>query len=136
MDKQRYLLKAYEYLCHCGEARDWMQAVLAFGAKEQGVEEPEPLPPIVEMEERMRNGIVLARLAREFAPQCVPRIFTHPRLQYKHTDNVNFFFSAIKVVGLPEFFQFELTDIYEKKNFPKVIYCIHALRYVASLMIP
>lgn len=27
-------------------------------------------------------------------------------------------------------FIFELTDLYEKKNIPKVIYCIHALRYV------
>lgn len=27
-------------------------------------------------------------------------------------------------------FIFELTDLYEKKNFPKVIYCIHALRCV------
>lgn len=27
-------------------------------------------------------------------------------------------------------FIFELTDLYEKKNFPKVIYCIHALRRV------
>ena len=26
-------------------------------------------------------------------------------------------------------FIFELTDLYEKKNFPKVIYCIHALRF-------
>ncbi len=25
-------------------------------------------------------------------------------------------------------FIFELTDLYEKKNLPKVIYCIHALR--------
>jgi len=25
-------------------------------------------------------------------------------------------------------FVFELTDLYEKKNLPKVIYCIHALR--------
>ena len=25
-------------------------------------------------------------------------------------------------------FIFELTDLYEKKNFPKVVYCIHALR--------
>ena len=27
-------------------------------------------------------------------------------------------------------FIFELTDLYEKKNLPKVIYCIHALRFV------
>lgn len=25
-------------------------------------------------------------------------------------------------------FIFELTDLYDKKNLPKVIYCIHALR--------
>jgi Ras GTPase-activating-like protein IQGAP2/3 len=27
-------------------------------------------------------------------------------------------------------FIFELTDLYDKKNLPKVIYCIHALRFV------
>ncbi len=32
------------------------------------------------------------------------------------------------MLGLQGFI-FELTDLYEKKNFPKVIYCIHALRY-------
>jgi Ras GTPase-activating-like protein IQGAP2/3 len=30
-------------------------------------------------------------------------------------------------------FIFELTDLYEKKNIPKVIYCIHALRYVMDI---
>jgi Ras GTPase-activating-like protein IQGAP2/3 len=29
-------------------------------------------------------------------------------------------------------FIFELTDLYDKKNLPKVIYCIHALRFVFS----
>lgn len=32
-------------------------------------------------------------------------------------------------------FIFELTDLYEKKNLPKVIYCIHALRYVSILCV-
>ncbi|KAJ3112166.1 hypothetical protein HDU96_004867 [Phlyctochytrium bullatum] len=51
----------------------------------------------------------------------------------------------MKEVGLPQVkhigaflilrkvFFFELTDLYEKKNIPKVIYCIHALRYARSL---
>jgi hypothetical protein len=30
-------------------------------------------------------------------------------------------------------FIFELTDLYEKKNLPKVIYCIHALRFAFRL---
>jgi len=33
-------------------------------------------------------------------------------------------------VGLPDIFVFELTDLYDKKNIPKVIYCIHALSFM------
>ncbi|KAJ3070350.1 hypothetical protein HDU98_006615 [Podochytrium sp. JEL0797] len=38
----------------------------------------------------------------------------------------------MREIGLPEVFFFELTDLYEKKNFPKVIYCIHALSHVLA----
>ncbi|KAJ3254482.1 hypothetical protein HK103_007118 [Boothiomyces macroporosus] len=34
--------------------------------------------------------------------------------------------------GLPEVFFFELTDLYDKKNLPKVIYCIHALSHLLA----
>ncbi len=122
MDTQRHLLQAYEYLCHCGEAKEWMEhhvgEVLAAS--------------VVEMEESMRNGIFLAKLARVFEPSCVPKIFAHPKLQYKHTDNVNYFFRAVAQIGLPAFFHFELTDLYEKKNFPKVVYCVHALSHILA----
>ncbi len=77
------------------------------------------------------------------------RTFQAPKLDFRHSDNVNVFFNFVRHVGLPEVsvlayshypsvlsltqsFTFELTDLYEKKNFPKVIYCIHALRYVSS----
>ncbi|ANB15883.1 Iqg1p [Sugiyamaella lignohabitans] len=33
---------------------------------------------------------------------------------------------------MPELFTFELTDLYDKKNIPKVIYCIHALSFILS----
>lgn len=42
-------------------------------------------------------------------------------------------YSALRHLNLTDVSQsfiFELTDLYEKKNFPKVIYCIHALRYL------
>ncbi|KDN47975.1 hypothetical protein K437DRAFT_273559 [Tilletiaria anomala UBC 951] len=121
MDTQRHLLQAYEYLCHCGEAKEWMEHHVG-----------EELGAVIEMEESMRNGIFLAKLARRFEPECVPKIFTSPRLQYKHTDNVNYFFRAVTKIGLPEFFHFELTDLYEKKNFPKVVYCVHALSHILA----
>jgi Ras GTPase-activating-like protein IQGAP2/3 len=116
MDTQRHLLQAYEYLCHCGEAKQWLEHCVG-----------EELGDVVDMENEMRDGIILAKLARTFEPECVPRIFTHPKLQYRHTDNTNYFFRFCNKVELPISFQFELTDLYEKKNFPKVVYCIHAL---------
>ncbi|KAL9937212.1 hypothetical protein V8E36_003621 [Tilletia maclaganii] len=121
MDTQRHLLQAYEYLCHCGEAKEWMEHCVG-----------EELGAIVDMENEMRDGVFLAKLARKFEPDCVPRIFVNPKLQYRHTDNTNHFFTFVNVVGLPVFFQFELTDLYEKKNFPKVVYCIHALSHLLA----
>ncbi|KAK0533431.1 iqgap- protein [Tilletia horrida] len=121
MDTQRHLLQAYEYLCHCGEAKEWMEHCVG-----------EELGAIVDMENEMRDGVFLAKLARKFEPECVPRIFVNPKLQYRHTDNTNYFFTFVNKVGLPVFFQFELTDLYEKKNFPKVVYCIHALSHLLA----
>ncbi|KAM3578882.1 iqgap-related protein [Umbelopsis sp. WA50703] len=121
MDKQRSNLQAYEYLCHIGEAKEWIEECLG-----------EEIDPIVQLEESMRNGIVLAQLANWFAPGTVRRIFTESRLQFRHSDNINYFFKAIKLVRLPSIFWFELTDLYERKNIPKVIYCIHALSHLLA----
>ncbi|CAG8441430.1 8358_t:CDS:10 [Ambispora leptoticha] len=121
MDQQRKNIQAYEYLCHIGEAKEWIEACVA-----------EEIEPIVELEESLRNGIVLAKLARSFEPTVVPKIYMAPKLQFRHSDNINFFFLAIRKVGLPDIFWFELTDLYEKKNIPRVIYCIHALSHLLS----
>jgi hypothetical protein len=36
---------------------------------------------------------------------------------------------ALVAYALGQSFVFDTIDLYEKKNIPKVIYCIHALRY-------
>jgi len=119
MEKERDSVQAYEYLCHCSEAQQWMERVIG-----------EPLGgDIANMAEEMRNGIALAKLAKTFEPSCVPRIFVHPRLQFRHTDNINYYFQFVDKIRLPNCFRFELTDLYEKKNFPKVVYCLHALSH-------
>lgn len=64
-DTQRHLIQAYEYLCHVGEAHQWIEGCLG---EEIGFN-------IVEMEEGLRNGVVLAKLVRVFHPQAVRRIF-------------------------------------------------------------
>lgn len=119
MDKQRQFLQAYEYLCHIGEAKEWIEDVIQ-----------QPIPPIVELEEALRNGVTLAEIVQAFRPAQQLRIFRNSKLQYKHSDNIVLFFRFLEEVGLPELFRFELIDLYEKKNIPKVIHCVHALSWL------
>ena len=62
-DTQRHLLQAYEYLCHVGEAQQWIEGCLG---EELGF-------GVVEMEEGLRNGVVLAKLVRAFQGEHVVR---------------------------------------------------------------
>lgn len=91
MDKQRKSLQAYEYLCHIGEAKEWIEQCI-----------DEEIPSIVKLEEALRDGVILAKLTRSFAPHLVRRIFEAPKLQYRHTDNINFFFQFLDEIGMPD----------------------------------
>uniref|UniRef100_A0A8D2Q9L1 Calponin-homology (CH) domain-containing protein n=1 Tax=Zonotrichia albicollis TaxID=44394 RepID=A0A8D2Q9L1_ZONAL len=127
MDEQRRQNVAYQYLCHLEEAKRWMEACLG-----------EELPPPTELEETLRNGVLLAKLGHCFAPAVVPlkKIYDPEQTRYKtaglhfrHTDNINHWRDAMSHVGLPSIFHPETTDIYDKKNMPRVVYCIHALSF-------
>jgi Ras GTPase-activating-like protein IQGAP2/3 len=119
MDKQRQFLQAYEYLCHIGEAKDWIEDIIH-----------KPIPPIVQLEEALRDGVTLAEIVEALCPKKKIRIFRHPKLQFRHSDNIATFFRYLSEIELPDLFRFELIDLYEKKNIPKVIYCIHALSWL------
>lgn len=119
MDKQRQFLQAYEYLCHIGEAKEWIEDIIH-----------KNIPPIVELEQALRDGVTLAEIVEALNPDRRYRIFRHMRLQFRHSDNIAIFFRYLDEVGLPDLFRFELIDLYEKKNIPKVIYCIHALSWL------
>lgn len=119
MDAQRQFLQAYEYLCHIGEAKEWIEEVIQ-----------KQIPPIVHLEEGLRDGVTLAELVQAMYPDTTLRIFRNPKLQYRHSDNIALFFRFLDDIQLPELFRFELIDLYEKKNIPKVIHCIHALSWL------
>ena len=119
MEKQRQFIQAYEYLCHIGEAKEWIEDIIH-----------QTLPPIVRLEEALRDGVTLAEIVQAFYPDQPIRIFRNPKLQYRHSDNIALFFRFLTDMELPELFRFELIDLYEKKNIPKVIYCIHALSWL------
>uniref|UniRef100_A0A7N6FD72 IQ motif containing GTPase activating protein 2 n=1 Tax=Anabas testudineus TaxID=64144 RepID=A0A7N6FD72_ANATE len=125
MDERRRQNIAYEYLCHLEEAKRWMEACL-----------DEDLPPTTELEQGLRNGVYLGKLANFFAPKMVSekKIYDRDQSRYKskglhfrHTDNTVQWLRAMESVGLPKIFYPETTDVYDRKNMPKVVYCIHAL---------
>ena len=100
MDVQREESAAYEYLCHLEEAKNWMEDCLKIS-----------LPAATELEENLRNGVVLAKLGHYCSPHLVPlgKIFDSDEAKYKrtglhfkHTDNINFFIQAVRDIGLSE----------------------------------
>ncbi|XP_065909989.1 ras GTPase-activating-like protein IQGAP1 [Dysidea avara] len=125
MDERRKEHVAYEYLCHLEEAKKWIETCI-----------DEELPPTTELEQALRNGVILCKLGHFFAPDVLPkkRIYDLDEskykvrgLHFKHTDNINFWIATMQSVGLPKIFYPITTDIYDRKNMPKVIYCVHAL---------
>ena len=67
MDRQRHQLASYEYLCHVGEALQWVEGCID---EETGF-------GVTEMDDGLRDGVVLAKLARAFqGPQVVKKIWT------------------------------------------------------------
>ncbi|XP_071537174.1 ras GTPase-activating-like protein IQGAP1 isoform X2 [Panulirus ornatus] len=125
IDEQRRKNISYQYLCHLEEARKWMEACIR-----------EELPEAGDLEEELRNGVYLAKLANFFAPDTVPlrRIYDADLIRYRtsgltfrHTDNVNHFLKALQKIKLPCIFYPETTDVYDRKNTPRVVFCLHAL---------
>jgi len=111
-------------LCHLGEAKVWIEACIG-----------EEIPATVELEEGLRNGVVLAKLAHFITPDKVPLRKVYDKdlsrynsrgLHFRHTD-INHWLRALEDIELPQIFYPETTDIYDRKNMPRVIYCIHAL---------
>lgn len=83
-DKQRHLLQAYEYLCHVGEAQQWIEGCLG--------EELEC--GVVELEDALQNGVILARLVRIFQGEAVVR-----KIYEVEIASVLFLFTLIFFIG-------------------------------------
>ena len=96
-DTQRHLLQAYEYLCHVGEAQQWIEGCLG---EELGF-------GVVEMEEGLRNGVVLAKLVRVFEGDAVVRKIYEVRTNHPISHG-RYLISQGPETGLPAFGQHQL----------------------------
>ncbi|KAF1769952.1 hypothetical protein GCK72_001769 [Caenorhabditis remanei] len=127
VDERRLNRVAYEYLCRCEEVRTWLSECL----------KDDSIASITELEENLRNGVLLARLGNSFAPQVVPEkgIFDINQEKYKqnesvpvyrHSDNIMQWRRAMESVRLPEIFIPETADVFEGRNM-KTVFCLFAL---------
>ncbi|AGO13014.1 AaceriAFL150Cp [[Ashbya] aceris (nom. inval.)] len=123
----RETLRYYEFLCRVGEAKRWVEDVIG-----------ETIPGELELAagNSMRDGYFLAKVTQTIKPDLAPTIVPPGRLQFKHTQNINAFFSLMDLVGVPDLFRFELTDLYEKKDVPKVFETLHAVANILNSRFP
>lgn len=85
----------------------WMEACLR-----------ESLPPTTELEENLRNGVYLAKLAHFMAPNVLSlnkiydieqRRYKAVGLQFRHTDNINHFLKCLASMQLPLVYVYIIT---------------------------
>ncbi|KAL6450472.1 LOW QUALITY PROTEIN: IQG1 Ras GTPase-activating-like protein IQG1 [Candida maltosa Xu316] len=114
----------YEYLCRIEAIKQWLEQVL----------EEKITQSASELISYIRNGIHLAKLANVVLPTERNVFLNDTKLQFKHTENINRFFHLLDFLNMPDLF--ELTDLYDAKNVPKVWFCLHALSYILNKQDP
>eukprot|EP00730_Choanoeca_flexa_P000375 TRINITY_DN10173_c0_g2_i1.p1 TRINITY_DN10173_c0_g2~~TRINITY_DN10173_c0_g2_i1.p1 ORF type:complete len:749 (+),score=178.72 TRINITY_DN10173_c0_g2_i1:120-2366(+) len=121
-DQLRERTRAYEYLCHLEEAKRWLEVVLN-----------EELPPPEKLGDRLANGVLLVKLAIMFSGKKLrifdanEEYFRTQGVSFRHSDNVHKFITAMAAVNFPKIYHPEVPDVFERKNIPRLIYCLHAL---------
>ncbi|KAI5959836.1 IQG1 [Candida pseudojiufengensis] len=110
----------YEYLCRIQAIKEWLEII---------INENIPQSPM-ELITYMKNGIYLAKLSNCILPIKKQVYMNDNKLQFKHTENINRFFQLLDFLNVPDLFRFELTDLYDSKNVPKVWFCLHSICYI------
>lgn len=118
--------KGYEYLCRVYSIKKWLENVLLERISQQPVE----------LLTYLQNGIHLAKLANVFLPTKKPVFTKDNQLQFRHTENINTFFRLLDHFKIPDLFRFELTDLYDAKDIPKVWLCLHVMSFKINQLHP
>jgi len=111
--------RAYEFLVRQQEAKEWIQEVV--GEKLSG--------STAIFCDQLRDGVILAKLAKVFDPASVGKIHqsTGTVLEFMAVDNISKFLQACRNIRLPAIYLFEVTDLWEKKSPSKVVSTLHTL---------
>ncbi|CDO93846.1 unnamed protein product [Kluyveromyces dobzhanskii CBS 2104] len=113
-----------EFLIRVEEAKQWIEAIIQ-----------EEIPSALDLATTkcMCDGVYLAKLVAKVKPELVKKIVpAGDRLVYAHTQNINSFLELVNYVEVPDLFKFELNDLYDRKNIPKVFETIHGMASILS----
>ncbi|KAJ1554148.1 Transgelin, partial [Cladochytrium tenue] len=78
-----------------------------------------PQPSLEELHRRLRDGVLLCRLANALQPGCVTRVNRRaagPRTAFLHMENISQFLDAARSFGLPSQDMFQTVDLYYGKD--------------------
>ena len=142
LDTDRDNLKLAAYVCRMVEIKNWIENLLNVDLLLENSD-------IDQFPDYLSNGILLAQLAQYFDPEQVKRVYTGLKpssaenepinykmttKQFKYIENIVQFLDFSRRVKLPSLFIFETNDLYEKKDIPKVIACLHALSCLMAML--
>ncbi|ODV94795.1 hypothetical protein PACTADRAFT_50654 [Pachysolen tannophilus NRRL Y-2460] len=128
IDSSRKSAQTYEYLCRIAEAKTWLESSVGTEIDiDQAGSETEV---IVQFADYLRN---VKKIYYGTNVSSKVDYKSKTGFQFKYTENINYFFQFLESINMPDIFRFELTDLYDLKNFPKVILCLHALSFMLSL---
>ncbi|KAM0679982.1 iqgap- protein [Glugoides intestinalis] len=115
MDAKRVTSTIRDFLMKLDQARDWVCSNTG------------QCMDITKFKEELPKAEILAKVVQALDSEFVKHIYVSPERVYRHTDNIMLFLSWCKKIKLKKHFLFETVDLYESKNIPKVVYCIHGL---------
>ncbi|CAG7833266.1 unnamed protein product [Allacma fusca] len=101
------------------EVLNWIKDVLG-----------EPLPP-GQIEDILRDGVVLCNLINKLAPGSVKKIQAKGT-NFQLMENIQRFQSAIKNYGLPQEEIFQTADLFERRNISQVVLSLYSLGRIAQ----
>jgi len=125
-------LAAYAFLCRQAEAREWLEFILG----EKFEDNPDPGSNAEAIMKRtyksdlfppLRSGERLCKMINLIKPGSVAKVVSAQGKPFLMLENINFFLEAARQLGIPEHKLFLPLDLLERKNMPKVVYCLHEM---------
>uniref|UniRef100_A0A914XVE8 Transgelin n=1 Tax=Panagrolaimus superbus TaxID=310955 RepID=A0A914XVE8_9BILA len=113
------------------EVLQWLQDV----TKSRFEKNPKDFQTAEEVSDALKDGVLLCILYHKIvnkANNVAFRFNQNPKMPFHKMENISNFLNAIKLYGVPEISCFQTVDLYENKQFYKIIECLRALAAVAQ----